>query len=563
MIDRHIGVEGTKLSSMLKRRPKNILAVYVESRRLEIVRAQRQWRTWQLAPVEQYQLPEGEALYDFLQRMNLRPKGGHATALILFLPRSYYSFGREIYPLALKDRLEESLTFDWQENLFYEGEQTLRFAASEATGSQQLIVPIFSISQKTYDKFEQALGSAHFNSFTIVPSAMVYQSFIADSSQAKAQPVTRMIARVLGPSQMEVHRYFNGTIIDSFMVRKNHVTHQLFLETLRTLRADEETADSDGPRIDLICTPPEEAETATSFWVSDGLPITPCTIPGSVLTGWMEYLVNRDQLKAFGPDLRLKPWHPPRIILPLILLMALYGVFAAFEWHSFKGYTKTSNEVQTQRKQLEAQWKPIEQLQTNIARLKEQQKALAEFDEQSYPVQELFSLLTQITPEDTWLDFFSLTNKELQIRGESKSAAKYLSELNKVDGFSNVSFASPVSRNPTSDKERFNVRIQLEVDKLRRVLAARGSEVGVRPEEEGDSLAPALDTTPPQESAPAAEAPKSVSPTKEPDFIGKGRGMTPSKRSLTPPENDSDEDVADADGEEDEDSDDEAEEVTQ
>jgi len=74
-----------------------------------------------VAPVEQYHLPEGEALYDFLQRLNLRPKGGHATALILFLPRSYYSFGRENYPLALKDRLEESLTFDWQENLFYEG----------------------------------------------------------------------------------------------------------------------------------------------------------------------------------------------------------------------------------------------------------------------------------------------------------------------------------------------------------------------------------------------------------------------------------------------------------
>jgi len=83
---------------------------------------------------------------------------------------------------------------------------------------------------------------------------MVYQSFIADSGQSKAQPDTRMIARVLGPLQMEVHRYLNGNIIDSFMVRKNHVTHQLFLETLRTLRADEETADSGDPRIDLICT---------------------------------------------------------------------------------------------------------------------------------------------------------------------------------------------------------------------------------------------------------------------------------------------------------------------
>jgi len=537
---------------MLRRRPKNILAVYVEARRLEILRAQRQWRTWQLAPVEQYQLAEGEALYDSLQRLNLRPKAGHATALILFLPRSYYSFGREVYPLALKDRLEESLTFDWQENLFYEGEQTLRFTAPEAAGSQQLIVPIFSLSQKTYDKFEQALGASHFSSFTIIPSALVYRSFIVDSAQSNGPGATRMFARVLGPSQMEVHRYLNGTIIDSFMVRKHHVTHQLFLETLKALTSHDETDSNGSPHIDLICTPAEETEAATSFWLGDGLPLTPRTIEGSMLTRWMEYLVDEDQLKAFGPDLRLKPWRPPRIILPLVLVMALYGAFAAYQSHSFKGFTRTSTDVQTQRKQLEAQWKPIEQLQSNIARLKEQQKALAEFDQQSYPVHELFSLLTQITPEDTWLDFFSLTNKELQIRGESKSAAKYLSELSKVEGFSNVSFASPVSRNPTSDKERFNVRIQLEVDKLRKNLTS-----SVKPEE-GDNLETPLGITAPQESTPAVEESKSLSPDKDSGAAGKGRALNSSKKGGRGDETPDEETTDDE-----EDSGDEAEEVTQ
>ncbi len=542
---------------MLRRRPKNILALYVESRRLEIIRAKRQWRTWQLGPVEQYPLPDGEALFDQLQRLNLRPKAGHATALILFLPRSHYAFGRELYPLALQDRLEESLTFDWPENLFYDAEQTLRFTAPPVIGEQQLIVPIFSLPQETYDKFQEALAASHFNSFTIIPSALAYRSFVTELTQANGHPSTRIFARVLGPSQLEVHRYFNGTIIDSFMVRREHVTQQLFLETLKVLTVPNEPDSDESPHLDLVCTTAEATDTATSYWLSNGLPISPRTIEGSMLTQWMEYLVDQDQLKAFGATLRLKPWQPPRIIFPLLLVAALYGAFASYQWYSSKDLNKTFLDVQTQRKHLEAQWKPIEQLQTNISRLKEQQKALAEFDQQSYPVYELFDLLTQITPDDTWLDFFSLTNKELQIRGESKSAAKYLSELSKVEGFSNVSFASPVSRNPASDKERFNVRIQMDVDKLRKILAGKALESGDKTEEEGDNLGPPADTIAPQGTAPAVDTPKALGPSKDAETVEKGR-VSPSRQGSRGA------DEADDDSTDDEeDNPDEGEEVTQ
>jgi hypothetical protein len=177
-------------------------------------------------------------------------------------------------------------------------------------------------------------------------------------------------------------------------------------------------------------------------------------------------------------------------------------------------------EVQTQRKQLEAQWKPIEQLQANIAKLQEDQKALAEFDQQSYPVLELFTLLSQVTPEDTWLDFLSLANREMQIRGESKSAVKYLSELSKVEGFSNVSFASPVSRNPTSDKERFNVRIQMDVEKLRKTLANKEVDsldaalTGLPVQDLPSPGEPEKQLEPPKKASPPAQGPAAIQPKK-------------------------------------------------
>jgi Tfp pilus assembly protein PilN len=523
---------------MMGRRPRHILALYVEARRLEILRAERQWRTWRLEPVEQHPFPEGESLFDYLARLNLRPKAGLATALMLFLPRSLYGFGRECYPLALRDRLEEALTFDWQENLFHDDDQTLRFTTTPTVGRQQLIVPIFSLSQEVYDKFHQTLGASLFSSMTVIPSAMVYPTVFASDAPANGRPCMRVLGRVLGPAGVEIHRYLNDAIIDSFLVQRGTVAESVFRETLRALvmkdgteadlpmcdapepvETDDQIGADKRPHIELLCSPAEEVDEAIQYWANDSLAVRPRIMEGSLLTRWMEYLVGQDRLRAFGAELRLKPWQPPRILLPLIVALVMYGVFGAYQWHGGKRLARTAVEFQNLRKQLEAQWKPIEQLQANISKLKDQQKALAEFDQQSYPVFELFNVLTQVTPEDTWLDFFSLTNKELQIRGESKSAARYLSELSKVEGFSAVSFASPVSRNPSSDKERFNVRIQLDIDRLRKTLVNTEADLTSTAEEPGDNLEISPQPAPPEPAAPVVVEPKAVGPGD-----GRGRG---------------------------------------
>jgi len=95
-------------------------------------------------------------------------------------------------------------------------------------------------------------------------------------------------------------------------------------------------------------------------------------------------------------------------------------------------------------------------------------KDLDEFNQEGYPLLEILSLLTRITPEDTWLNYFSIRKGQMILRGESKSAIKYLSELSKVEGFSDVRFSSPVTRNPSSDMERFNVQVQIDLEKLKK-----------------------------------------------------------------------------------------------
>jgi general secretion pathway protein L len=451
---------------ILRKRPQHIVAVNIEPRRCEVVRARREWRTWQIDHVEHFSITEAETPYEALQRLNLRPKSKQPTALILFLSRQLYAFHRENYPLALEDRLEETLSFDWSENLLYDPEQTHYFSGPPAQGSDQLVVPIFSLPLDRYDKLYQSSGAAHFSSFTLIPAALAYEAFLKVHTHGEVSAESEIFARLLTPTEVEVHHYVHGRLIDSSILQKGHETVRLFRETLLSYQ-DEEAGQN---VVSLLCAPDEVHNVAARSWVESALPIQTLSLNSSLLVPWVEHIITQERIYAFGSQLHVKPWQPPKIIIPLLVMFVLYAGFATYQRYQHDRAIKTTTELQAQRKQLEAQWKPIEELQSNITKLQEEQKIFGEFDQQGYPVLELLTLLSEMTPEDTWLDYLSLANKELQIRGESASAVKYLSELSKIEGFSNVSFASPVSKNPSSDKERFNVRIQLDVEKLAKTL---------------------------------------------------------------------------------------------
>jgi Tfp pilus assembly protein PilN len=451
---------------ILRKRSQQILAVNIEPRHCEVLRAHRQWRTWQIDHVEQFPLAQGETPYDALQRLNLRPKSNQPTALILFLSRQLYSFHRENYPLALEDRLEETLSFDWSENLLYDPEQTHYFSGPPARGSDQLIVPIFSLPLERYDKLYQASGAVHFSSFTLIPAALAYEALLKTHPDVAAGAESEIFARLLGPTELEVHHYVKGRLIDSSILQKGHETVRLFRETLLSYQDDEAELNV----VSLLSTPDEVHNVTERSWVEAALPVQTLLLNGSLLIPWVEHIFTQERIYAFGSQLQVKPWQPPKIIFPLLVMLILYAGFGTYQRYQHDRSIRTTNELYAQRKQLEAQWKPIEELQAKITKLQEEQKIFGEFDQQGYPVLELLTLLSEVTPEDTWLDYLSLANKELQIRGESASAVKYLSELSKIEGFSNVSFASPVSKNPSSDKERFNVRIQLDAEKLAKTL---------------------------------------------------------------------------------------------
>lgn len=494
------------MKRLIGQRPKRLLAVYVEPRQVAIVRARRKWRTWEVDSVEQLPVPEGEGLYDFLQRLNLRPRGRGGATLLLLLPRLYYGFHREHYPVALGDNLEEALAFDWPENIFHEPEQTLHFFGKAISVSHHISIPIFSLQNDIYEKFYNALGGASFQHFNIIPTAPNYSAFLNQTAAEADTSEVEIFGRPVDQSCLEVHKFYKGVLIDSNIVRKETEQFKLFRESLLGLDGSE---GAEHIPIKIICQPGDASADHALQWRDTDLPIEILQLENPLLLFLIDHLLEKDTIETFNPPLLLKPWQVPKAAWAILLLVAAFSLHAFYRVESYDSLVVKSQLLKKQRTQLEAQWKPIEQLQNRVGKFEQDQQALTQFGDQGYPMLGLLTLLTEVTPQDTWLNYLSLRQGELMLRGESASAIKYLTELSKVKGFDDARFASPVTRNPSSDKERFNLQIKLNMGALKKTLEAIPLEGGaLEIPQKGDDLKEPPPGTPPPE--PDKEVPEAL-----------------------------------------------------
>ncbi len=459
------------LKELLKHRIKEFTAVYLEPQSVEILKGSRRWRTWQIGSVERHAASDGEGVFDLLQRLNLRPRVRKGSALILLLPRLYYSCHREHYPLALGNQIDEALNFDWQENIFYEHQSTFHFFAPPVPLENQFSVAIFLLQNDVHKKCYQALNGSAFETFAIVPGALAHKALLPPLQEDRdSEAPLRILARPLTDTQMEVSRFFKGELLESSILGKSPYDTAIFAEHMRSAQVGRDEPSS--LSIQVVLSPDEAVPELAQKFSQMGVPWEVQRVETSFIELWMRHFLQQDVVHTFERDLIFKPWEVPQAVWPIAAMILLFSLYAAFQVHS---HDALQNDIRLQRQQvtaMEREWKPIEELQTRITKFEQDQKTLAEFSGRNIPLLDLMNFLSEVTPEDTWLNYLSLRDNRLMLRGESKSAIKYLSELSKLEGFSDVRFASPVTRNPASDMERFNLQLQIEPAKLRETLAA-------------------------------------------------------------------------------------------
>jgi general secretion pathway protein L len=102
-------------------------------------------------------------------------------------------------------------------------------------------------------------------------------------------------------------------------------------------------------------------------------------------------------------------------------------------------------------------------LREQLNKLTAESHYLVDKKAQSAVVLEVMNELTRLLPDDTWLSSVELSGRQLRIQGESSAASALIGLIESSPLFSQTSFSSPVTQNPTTNRERFQLSATVEL----------------------------------------------------------------------------------------------------
>lgn len=119
------------------------------------------------------------------------------------------------------------------------------------------------------------------------------------------------------------------------------------------------------------------------------------------------------------------------------------------------------NEIEAQLKQERAAAIAANKLLQKRQQLLEQVNFLVTRKQASLGHLEIINVLSSELPDDTWLLRLSLADELTQITGESGNVSSLVQKLEGLPYFNKVEFKSPTTRNNRTDKEKFNLSMNI------------------------------------------------------------------------------------------------------
>jgi general secretion pathway protein L len=100
-------------------------------------------------------------------------------------------------------------------------------------------------------------------------------------------------------------------------------------------------------------------------------------------------------------------------------------------------------------------------LRKQVEKAEEEALFLVEKKQKSIMMLRVIDELTQIIPDDTWINQVDVDDNEVHLYGESVSSASLLPIIESSKIFSSAQFRSPVTQNRRNDTERFHLSAQI------------------------------------------------------------------------------------------------------
>lgn len=140
-------------------------------------------------------------------------------------------------------------------------------------------------------------------------------------------------------------------------------------------------------------------------------------------------------------------------LLFALMLMLLAAVLVTPLWQR----AQILDALETEVRQARGDAIQVDDLRQELERARQGSIAVLQQKFEQPRVIDLLRELTELIPEETWIQSMELRDGEVQLRGESAQATGLIATLESAPGIDNVSFRSPLTQVARTGKERFNL----------------------------------------------------------------------------------------------------------
>ncbi|GBC60193.1 hypothetical protein DENIS_1144 [Desulfonema ishimotonii] len=164
------------------------------------------------------------------------------------------------------------------------------------------------------------------------------------------------------------------------------------------------------------------------------------------------------QVNLFPHEMRKRPGRIGYYVMFGLIALVILGGLAWGGGHVMR-QRMAVKDLDTEIKRLSAEVAEIDRLRSRIETAETRIEDLRQLSRGQEPVLDILRELTQLMPENTWIQDFSLSEKGGRINGFAESASELIPLLEGSPLFRDVVFLAAITRNKDG-KERFSIGLQ-------------------------------------------------------------------------------------------------------
>jgi general secretion pathway protein L len=148
------------------------------------------------------------------------------------------------------------------------------------------------------------------------------------------------------------------------------------------------------------------------------------------------------------------------LALGVVVLVLLLGAIAL----PLMNKLHVINTLEARAELVTAKAEVIQRLREEVEQLGAGTRFLVEKKQATPLALEIIDELTRLLPDDTWINRLDIKGQEVEIQGQSASAAALIPLIESSDRLRNPRFRSPVTQLPGSNNERFHLSAELATE---------------------------------------------------------------------------------------------------